>query len=125
SAPPVLEARRKDAEAFRARFQTCEEAVASARGMKDVAVRNMVTRLSADLAPGLRTLLENTPIGHLTAPEPTAEGLQLFALCERKQTTEETPIKRQVREEMFNTSFENRTKRYLEELRRSAMIEYR
>jgi|RhiMetdeSRZDD1v2_1073273.scaffolds.fasta_scaffold702792_2 peptidyl-prolyl cis-trans isomerase SurA len=125
SAPAVVEARRKDAEAFRARFQTCEEAVASARGMKDVAVRNAVTRMSADLAPALRTLLENTPVGRLTAPESTAEGLQLFALCDRKQTTEETPIKRQVREEMFNASFENRTKRYLEELRRSAMIEYR
>ncbi len=125
SAPAVVEARRKDAEAFRGRFQTCEDAVASARGMKDVAVRDPITRLSADLAPALRTLLENTPLGRLTAPETTAEGLQLFALCDKKQTTSETPIKRQVREQMFNASFENRAKRYLEELRRGAMIEYR
>jgi peptidyl-prolyl cis-trans isomerase SurA len=125
STPSLIDSRRKDAEAFRARFQTCDEAVASARGMKDVAVRDAVTRLSADLSPALRTLLENTPIGRLTAPETTAQGIEMFALCGKKETTDETPGKRQVREEMFAARFEDRAKRYLDELRRGAMIEYR
>jgi peptidyl-prolyl cis-trans isomerase SurA len=121
----LVEARRKDAEAFRTRFQSCDEAVASARGMKDVAVRDAVTRLSADLPASLRTLLENTPLGRLTAPESTSQGLEMFALCGKKETADETPGKRQVREEMFAARFENRAKRYLDELRRGAMIEYR
>jgi peptidyl-prolyl cis-trans isomerase SurA len=125
SPPTAVEARRKDAEAFRARFQTCEEAVASARGMKDVAVRDLVTRMSADLSKELRSLLESMPIGRLTAPETTSQGIEMFALCAKKETTDETPRKRQVREQMFQERFEVRAKRYLDEIRRAAMIEYR
>jgi len=36
--------------------------------LRDVAVRDPVTRNSADLTPQLREVLGNIPVGHLTAP---------------------------------------------------------
>lgn len=117
------EARRKDAEMLRTRFTACDTGLAFARSLRDVAVRDPITKNSSELAPVLRDILDKTEIGHLTAPETTPQGIELFALCERKETKFETPEKREVREKMFGEQFQAKAKRYLQELRRQAMIE--
>ncbi len=121
----VFEGRVREAEALRTRFQTCDEAIAFARGLRDVAVRDPVRRTSADLPPALREVLDTTPVGKLTKPEITAQGVEVFALCEKTPTTSDTPQKRNVRQEIFVTRFEAQSKRYLNEVRRSSMIEYK
>ncbi len=121
----AFEARAREAEALRTRFQSCEEGITSARGLKDVAVRDPVRRTSADLPPALRDVLDTTPVGKLTKPEVTAQGVEVFALCEKTPTTSDTPQKRNVRQEIFVTRFEAQSKRYLNDVRRSSMIEYR
>lgn len=119
----LAEARRKDAEALRGRFADCDNGLKYARTLRDVAVRDVIVKSSSDLAPALREILDKTEIGHLTAPEVTTQGVELFALCERKETKEDTPEKRQAREKLFNEKFQARSKRYLQELRKQAMIE--
>jgi peptidyl-prolyl cis-trans isomerase SurA len=49
----------------------------------------------------------------------------MVALCGRKPTTADTPEKREVRDKMFVQKFEARSKAYLDEVRRAAMIERR
>jgi len=73
----------------------------------------------------LRDILDKTEVGHLTPPEQTAEGVQMFAVCSKKETKTDTPGLREVRDEMFQQKFGAKAKRYLEELRREAMIEYK
>jgi peptidyl-prolyl cis-trans isomerase SurA len=124
SSEAAIEAKRREAEALRARFQGCDEGIRFARALKDVAVRESMTRFSADLPPQLREVLDSTPVGRLTSPELSPQGIEMFALCGKKQTSD-TPGKRQVRQEMFAEKFEAQSKRYLQEVRRSAMIEYR
>ena len=63
------EARRKDAEMLRTRFTACDTGLAFARSLRDVAVRDPITKNSSELAPVLRDILDKTEIGHLTAPE--------------------------------------------------------
>jgi peptidyl-prolyl cis-trans isomerase SurA len=118
-------ARRKEAESLRARFQGCEEGVALTRGMRDVAVRNPIIRSSADLPPPLRAILDGTPVGKLTPPEVTPQGIEFFAVCSKKETSTDAPARREIRDEMLQQRFQAQAKRYLQELRRSAMIEYR
>src|SRR4051794_36103371 len=125
AAPAAAEARRKEAEALRARVQTCEEATALFKSMQNAAIREPVSKTSADLPAPLREVLDKTPIGHLTAPEVTKQGIEMVALCGRKPTTVDTPKKREVREKMFSEKFEKKSKAYLEEIRKAAMIEYR
>jgi peptidyl-prolyl cis-trans isomerase SurA len=84
-----------------------------------------VTRFSADLPQQLRDILDGTAEGHLTPPEVTQEGVQMFALCSKKETTSDTPEKRKIRQEIFNKNFGAHAKRYLDDLRRQAMIEYK
>ena len=74
SAPALIEARRKEAEALRSRVQTCEEANALFKSMQNATIRDVVTKTSADLPQVLRDVLDKTPIGHLTAPEQTKAG---------------------------------------------------
>jgi peptidyl-prolyl cis-trans isomerase SurA len=119
----ALEAHRKDAEALRSRFTSCESGLPMARATRDVVVREPITKNSSDLAPALREILNKTELGHLTPPETTTQGVELFALCEKKETTSETPEKRAARDKIFGEQFQAKSKSYLRELRRQAMIE--
>lgn len=122
----VFAARSKEAEALRGRFQGCEEGLAFARSLRDVTVRDPITRSSADLAASLRELLDKTVIGRLTPPEQTTQGVEVFAVCSKKEIAGgETPARREVRDEMLQERFVDQGKRYLRELRKSAMIEYK
>jgi len=125
SSEATVALKRSEAENLRSRFVSCNEGLAMARGLRDVAVRDPITRNSSDLTPQLRDVLGNIQLGHLTAPETTAQGLQMFAVCGKKESTTESPLKREVREKLFVKRFETESKKYLEELRKSAMIEYK
>jgi peptidyl-prolyl cis-trans isomerase SurA len=125
AAPAATETRRKEAEALRARVQSCDEANSLFKSMQNAAIREPVTKTSADIPAVLRDVLDKTPIGHLTAPEVTKQGVEMVALCGRKPTTVDTPKKREVRDKMFAEKFEKKQKAYLEEVRKAAMIEYR
>jgi peptidyl-prolyl cis-trans isomerase SurA len=125
SSEGTISAKRGIADNLRVRFVSCNEGLAMARSLRDVAVREPITRSSADLTPQLREILGNIEVGHLTAPEVTAQGLQMFAVCNKKETTAESPLKREVREQLFTKRFDSESKKFLEEIRKSAMIEYK
>ncbi len=120
-----MEAKRREAENLRSRFLSCKEGLAFSRALRDVAVREPISRNSAELAPQLRELLNNTPIGHLTTPDVTPQGLQMFALCDKKESKTDSPMKREVRQQLFSQRFDAEAKKFLDEIRRSAMIEYK
>lgn len=121
----TIDAKRREAENLRSRFLTCNEGLPLARALRDVAVREPINRSSADLAPQLRELLSTIEVGRLTAPEVTEQGLQMFALCAKKQSTEDTPAKREAREQLYSKRFESESKKFLDEIRKQAMIEYK
>jgi peptidyl-prolyl cis-trans isomerase SurA len=121
----VTEARKREAEALRERIQTCEEADGVFRSMQNATIRSTVTKTSADLPQPLRELLDKTPIGRLTPPEITRQGVEMVAVCGRSPTTIDSPKKREIREKMFTQKYEARAKAYLREIRKAGMIEYR
>lgn len=121
----TIEARRKEAELLRSRISSCEEAQELFRSMRDAAIRDQLTKTSADLPPNLRELLDKMPVGKLTPPEVTKQGVEMVALCSRKPTKADTPAKREAREKLYNQKYEAKSKSYLEEIRKGAMIEMR
>jgi peptidyl-prolyl cis-trans isomerase SurA len=121
----VFAERRKDAETLRGRFRDCNEGLLIARAMRDVAVRDQVTRSSGDLNPELRKVLDAVPIGQLTAPEVTRLGVEMFAICAKQESKADSPGKRQARDAIFSERFEETSKRYLKQLRSAAMIEHK
>jgi peptidyl-prolyl cis-trans isomerase SurA len=125
SAPAAMDQRRKEAESLRERVQSCDQANSYFKSMQNAAIREPVIKTSADIPGPLRELLDKTPIGHLTPPEITKQGVEMVALCERKPTKVDTPKKREIREKMFAAKYEAKQKSYLHDLRKAAMIECR
>jgi peptidyl-prolyl cis-trans isomerase SurA len=125
SAQSAIDLRRKEAESLRERVQTCEQANSYFKSMQNAAIREIVTKTSADIPGPLRELLDKTPVGRLTPPEITKQGVEMVALCDRKPTKVDTPKKREIREKMFAQKYEAKQKAYLGDLRKAAMIECR
>jgi len=125
SSANVVEARRREAEALRQRFQSCSTGLPFARALREVVVRAPIRRNSADLSPALREILAKVDVGRVTPPEVTEGGVEVFALCDKKETNSDSPTKRKVRDEIFQKRFQSRADQYLKELRAQAMIEYK
>src|SRR5262249_19645757 len=122
----VVEGRKREAEALRSRFQGCDDGIGFARALKDVAVREQVIRSTADIPAELRKVLDGIEVGRLTPPEVTKFGIEMFAICAKKESTADNSLgRRQARDTIMAQRYEQRSKQYLEELRRSAMFEYK
>jgi peptidyl-prolyl cis-trans isomerase SurA len=121
----AIETRKREADALRQRFQSCNTGLPFARALREVVVRAPIRRNSADLSPALREILSKVEIGKVTPPEVTEGGVEVFALCEKKETNADSPTKRKVRDEIFQRRFQTQADRYLKELRTQAMIEYK
>jgi peptidyl-prolyl cis-trans isomerase SurA len=117
--------RMREAEALRAKFHDCERDVALAREYSEVVVMDPVVRISSDLPPRLQQLLEKIPDGGMTPPEPTASGIEVVAVCGRKETVADLGSRREIREELLARRVDVQEKAIIDDLRRKAIIEYR
>ena len=126
SPEPFVEGRKREAESLRSRFQDCESGITFARALKDVAVRDQVIRSSADIPAELRKVLDGVEVGRLTPPEVTKFGIEMFAICAKKESAaDNSPVRRQARESIMAKRYEHLSKQYLQEVRRGAMLEYK
>ena len=125
AAPAVIEARKREAEALRSRFQSCDDGLRGVMGLPDVVVREVITRQSSDLGQQQRDVLNNTPVGRLTPPDITMQGVEVFAVCSKAPASGESASKREVRDALYQERFQAMSKKYLKELRAQALIEYR
>jgi peptidyl-prolyl cis-trans isomerase SurA len=122
----ALEDRKREAEGLRNRFRSCDDGLPFARALRDVAVRDQIVRTSADIPPDLRKGLDSVPVGQLTAPEVTKLGVEMFAVCAKDAAkADNSPGKKRAREALFAEKFDQQSKRYLQDLRRAALIEYK
>jgi peptidyl-prolyl cis-trans isomerase SurA len=71
----------------------------------------------------MRKILDDVTVGKLTSPDVTPQGIQMFALCAKRENQVDSTASKEAREEMFLQQFQAKSKRYLEELRRGSMIE--
>jgi peptidyl-prolyl cis-trans isomerase SurA len=125
SADSVFDGRKKEAEALRGRFSDCSSGIPFARALREVAVRDAINKTSADFSEEVRGILDKTDVGHLTPPDQTSEGIQMFAVCSKKESKNDAPGMQKVRDQIFEQKFGTQAKRYLASLRRQAMIEYK
>src|SRR5258706_9543267 len=96
SATAAIEARQKEAEALRGRVQTCADANAFFKSMQNAAIRETVTKTSADIPAVLPENLHKTPLDHFAPPAVAEKGGGMDVLLERKTTTLRTPTKIQI-----------------------------
>lgn len=118
-------ARVREAEALRSKFSDCERDLYLAREYREVVVMDPVIRISTDLPQRLQQLLEKTPDGRMTPPEPTASGIEVVAVCDRKETVADLGSRNEIRDELLSRRIETQEKQVLDKLRRQAIIDYR
>lgn len=115
--------RKTEANAARGRFPGCDGAVQFASSLRDVAVKEPVTRSSAQLGKELNDTLSAIKIGGLTAPERGEQGIEMIAVCERKDIADDNILRRQAQEEIGSKEGEEQAKKYLDQLKSKAVIQ--
>ena len=78
-----------------------------------------------DLSPDLRKLLVDLPIGHPTKPVRTENGMRLFFVCSRKKPEVHIPTLDEIIARLEDQKLAMMARRYLRDLRRNAIIDYR
>ncbi|MDI4654855.1 peptidylprolyl isomerase [Xanthobacter autotrophicus] len=118
-------ARLAEANALRGRFTDCDAGAEMAKSLKEVVVRPKVTRLSSEMPPQLRQLLDKTEVGRLTPPEVAQSGVETFAICGKREVRGESSQKKEIKDELSNVQFAAESKKFMAELRKQSLIEYR
>ncbi|MEP9366287.1 peptidylprolyl isomerase [Xanthobacter sp. VNH20] len=118
-------ARLAEANSLRTRFNGCESGLAMAKAMKETVVRSPVLRLSSEMPAALRQLLDKTEVGRLAPAEVTQSGVEVFAVCAKREVHGEAANKRDVKDQLATAQFQAESKRLLTELRKSSLIVYR
>lgn len=117
--------RKREAQGLRKRFTSCPEGVEIARSMNEVVIKNIGRRLETELPDNLRGTIEKTAVGRLTAPQTTASGFEMIAVCQKREIASDLSARTEVENELREKEGEQLSRRYLSELRRRAVIDYR
>jgi peptidyl-prolyl cis-trans isomerase SurA len=117
--------RRSQANAFRSNFQGCEASLQQAAGKSGVVVKPNVRREESQLAPQLSEALAKLGVGGISEPEAVEEGIQLVAICEKKEIAGRTKATEEARSEIRSERGQLLARRYLRDLRSDSVIEYR
>lgn len=116
-------ARAKEAENLRSRVTSCDQVPELARSYNEVVVKPPVRRLSSDLSTSLQKLLESLPDGRMTPPEPTTNGIEVVAICDRREVPADISSNRDLRNELLGKRLEAYEKRMLDKMRQTSIIQ--
>ncbi len=125
SAEPVRAGRMKEAEGLRSRFSSCDQDMDLAREIREVVIKERIVRLSTDIAVQYKQLLDRTPDGKMTPPEVTATGIEVVAICSRKEVVADVSSRREFKEELLTKRLAEHEKYLLDYFRKQSIIEYR
>jgi peptidyl-prolyl cis-trans isomerase SurA len=120
--PTIINERAHEAEQLRQRFTDCDTGVPIARTFNDVTVRDALTRSTRELSEGFRQILDKTPMGHLSAPQRSAAGLEMVALCSKKPSKDDTAVRNTISQKLLAAHIAEDSKRRIKELRDHAII---
>ena len=121
--PEKVNASVKEAEALRGRFSSCATGIPYAKDLPGVAVRSSLTRTSTQLGDGIKEVLDKMPIGHLTAPSRSPNGIELIALCDRSASNDTEELRKTISERILNEHMEQETEAKYKDMRAHAVIE--
>lgn len=118
-------ARLAEANALRARFTDCTSGLAQLKSMKEVVAKQPVSRLSSEMTPQMKQILDKTEVGRLTPPEVAQAGVETFAMCGKREVRGESSAKREIKDELTSSQFAAESKKFMDELKKQSLIEYR
>ena len=116
-------ARAKEAESLRSRVSSCQQVPDLAREYSEIVVKEPIRRVSSDLAPALQKLLESLPDGRMTPPEVTTNGIEVVAICDRREVPADISSNRELRNELLGQRLQAYEKRIVDKMRQTSIIQ--
>jgi peptidyl-prolyl cis-trans isomerase SurA len=119
-----LPQRRKEAEALRQRFSSCETTRQFAKGLIDVTVRDLPRTLALQLPPDWAELIKSTQPGSATKLRETDKGVEFIGVCSAREVSDDRVAQLAFQNEGGddNKKGDELSKKYVEELRAKARI---
>ncbi|WP_209003152.1 peptidylprolyl isomerase [Stappia taiwanensis] len=117
--------RKGEAQRFRSKVSSCDQAATLAKQFREVVVMPTQLRLESELPDNLRKAVAKTAVGKLTAPESSQNGYEMIAVCDKREIASDAAARAEVEDELRNKEGQQLSRRYLRELRRKALIDYR
>jgi peptidyl-prolyl cis-trans isomerase SurA len=116
-----LASRKKEAEAMRARFQSCDSTVDFAKGLVDVSVRDLGRVLEAELPDDWKDQIIKVKQGGATGVRTTERGAEFIAVCRSRSVSDDKVAELQFRLDAIKGGGEAEQEA-LAELRKNAQI---
>lgn len=125
SSQDYIRQRKRDVEAYKAKYQGCDSAREVAKGFRDVVVKDIVRRNTAELPPAVANDIRDIPVDGIGSLNETPIALEILGVCDRVEIQDDSAARNQVRNELMNEQGERLSRRLLIDLKQSAVIEYR
>ena len=119
------DARMREAEALRARVTSCDGLVEAVKPLPEALVKSFGKRTEDELPDNFRGLLADVPVGRLSKPIRSAVGVEMIAVCGKRDLSGDFQIRSKVEDEIRAKEGEVFARRYMNDLRRIAVIDYR
>lgn len=119
------DARMREAEALRGRITSCDGLVAAVNPLSEAMVKSLGKRTEDELPEAFQGLLADVPVGRLSKPMRTPIGIEMIAVCGKREITGDFKVRTQVEDELRAKEGEVSARRYINDLRRMAVIEYK
>ncbi len=114
----------KGATALRERFTSCASGIPYAKSLPGVAVREQLKRSSTDLGEGgIKDVFDKMPVGHVTPPSRSANGIEVIALCDRSASKDDTELRKVISDRILDEHYDRSEKEKYQEMRATAVIE--
>ncbi len=123
--PAVVAQRKKEAETLRTRIQSCDQGAEFAKSLRDVAVKEKITRQSSQMSDAFRQKVQALKIGQATPPDLSSVGVEIVMICSKQSVQDDTALRQEITNELAGEASKGETDKMMAELRQKALIEYR
>jgi hypothetical protein len=130
NAGQLLQSRAIEAIQMMKSYRGCGSARAAASGIFNVKIGKTVDADGRKLPPQLRAALDKAGAGHAIGPGRTKNGIQIIGFCGKRKITPpkpkfQLPTRDQVENAAYNEKYAAVEEKYMKDLRKTALIEYK
>ena len=120
----ILAKRKREADAMRARFNSCNTTREFAKGLIDVTVRDLGRVLAPQLPADWADQIKATKVGGATATRETDRGVEFIGVCSSREVSDDKAAQMVFQSEggNDNKNADELSAKYVEELRKKAHI---
>ena len=118
-------AARKVADDLRASIKGCAAIAGAVQGREGITEDDLGTLAIGQLSAAIRQAVNDLPDGQLSATIDLGDLLMLLMVCERERQVTELPGREAVLAELGRRQLHKLSQRFIRDLRRDALVEYR